>query len=608
MRSFAAPAARMWTALADTRRYNEASGLPRQRIEERVAPDGTVVFVARARFGPFELVWDDLPCNWITGRWFEHARLFHGGPFRSLTARFDLTPEGAGCHGYYRLEVEPRGVLGRLILAAGFMRGAERGFRRLAAQAEAFARGSAELPFQPPPPRLPAVARERALRIGRELDTDAYGHDLARRLVDLVLSGPETELEHLRPLALARRWNVPPRHAVELCLEATRLGLLQLRWSLLCPRCRGAKADSASLDRLPSGAHCGTCNIDYGRDFARNVELSFAPDEAIRPTASGEFCLLGPMTTPHIWAHLTLEPGERRIVRDVPGPGLWRLRTLEAGGQQDVDVGEGGFPAVAVVEGGVESGPPPGDGTLALENHSQKARTVVIEDRRWTRDVLTADRAASFQAFRDLFSAEVLRPGDEVGIERVALLFSDLRGSTALYTAIGDAGAYHLVREHFAYLAAIVREHDGAIVKTIGDAVMAAFHEPTRALEAAIAMQERVQSLNARTGRPVVLKLGLHAGPCIAVTLNDRLDYFGTTVNLAARLQGQSRGEDVVLSDALAADPDVVPMLEGLAPTHEQARLKGFVEPVGFVRLAFPEPAVTPPDTPTGASTGPAPV
>ena len=107
---------------------------------------------------------------------------------------------------------------------------------------------------------------------------------------------------------------------------------------------------------------------------------------------------------------------------------------------------------------------------------------------------------ATLQAFRDLFSTEVLRPGDEVAIGRVTLLFSDLKGSTALYEAVGDAAAYHLVRAHFAYLAAIVREHDGAIVKTIGDAVMAAFHEPLQALRAAIAMQERVASFNADTG------------------------------------------------------------------------------------------------------------
>ncbi len=586
---FDAPPARVWAAMADTRRYNEALGLPRYRIEERPLDDGNIAFVGRARAGPLELVWDDLPCNWITGRWFEHRRRFHGGPFRMLTARFTLTADDPGCRADYRLEVVPRGALGRLVLALGFMRGAERGFQRLAGEAEAFARGAAALPFQPPPPRLPAASRERARRIAGELDGGPYGHGLADRLVDLVVLGPETEIEHLRPLALARRWQVPARHALELCLEATRLGLLQLRWSLLCPRCRGAKAGSASLDRLPSGAHCGTCNIDYGRDFARNVELSFAPAEAIRPLDAGEFCLLGPMSTPHIWAHLTLGPGERRLVAGGPGPGLWRLRTLEAGGQTDLTVLDTAFPTVVVMGSRVESGPPPPEGGLALENRSEAPRTVVIEDRRWTEEVLTADRATSYQAFRDLFSAEVLRPGDEVGIERVALLFSDLRGSTALYSAIGDAGAYRLVREHFAYLAAIVREHDGAIVKTIGDAVMAAFHEPAQALRAAIAMQERVQAFNARTRRPIVLKLGLHAGPCIAVTLNDRLDYFGSSVNLAARLQALSRGRDVVLSQAMAGDPEVAPILEGFPSADEQAQLKGFSEQVDFVRLRFPE-------------------
>jgi class 3 adenylate cyclase len=115
--------------------------------------------------------------------------------------------------------------------------------------------------------------------------------------------------------------------------------------------------------------------------------------------------------------------------------------------------------------------------------------------------VLTADRVATLQAFRDLFSDQVLRPGDEVGIRRVTLLFSDLRGSTALYDAIGDAAAYRLVRDHFAYLAAIVREHEGTVVKTIGDAVMAAFHDPAEGLKAAIAMQERVASFNATAGR-----------------------------------------------------------------------------------------------------------
>jgi len=94
------------------------------------------------------------------------------------------------------------------------------------------------------------------------------------------------------------------------------------------------------------------------------------------------------------------------------------------------------------------------------------------------------------------------------------------------------------------------------------------------------------------------VKIGLHCGPCIAVTLNDRLDYFGRTVNLAARLQGESRGGDIVLSEAMAADPGVAMVLDKLSASSERALVKGFAEPVGLRRVrtvvSAPSPGLSP--------------
>ncbi|MFQ5467640.1 MAG: adenylate/guanylate cyclase domain-containing protein, partial [Kiloniellaceae bacterium] len=194
-------------------------------------------------------------------------------------------------------------------------------------------------------------------------------------------------------------------------------------------------------------------------------------------------------------------------------------------------------------------------------------------------DALTADRVTALQAFRDLFSDQVLRPGDEVSIRRVAIMFTDLRGSTALYDRVGDAEAYRMVRRHFAALAAIVRAHDGAVVKTIGDAIMAAFSEPAAAARAALQIQEESDDPN------LVIKVGLHQGSSIAVALNDRLDYFGSAVNMAARLQAQSTGGDIVLSLAMAEDPAVRPLLAGLDLGNETVDLRGFPTPVPFVRV-----------------------
>ena len=168
-----------------------------------------------------------------------------------------------------------------------------------------------------------------------------------------------------------------------------------------------------------------------------------------------------------------------------------------------------------------------------------------------------------------MFSDEVLRPGDEVAIGTVTLMFTDLKGSTALYDRVGDAQAFHMVREHFAVLAKTVREHDGAIIKTIGDAVMAAFADPAKRCG------RRWRSSPPRP-EGLAIKLGLHSGACVAVTLNGRLDYFGSTVNLAARLEGLSQGGDIVLSDRLASDPAVSAVISPLNSVAESAELKGF--------------------------------
>jgi len=186
-----------------------------------------------------------------------------------------------------------------------------------------------------------------------------------------------------------------------------------------------------------------------------------------------------------------------------------------------------------------------------------------------------------------MFSEATLRPGDEAAVGQVALLFSDLRGSTALYERVGDSMAYNIVRDHFAFLAAIVRDHDGAIVKTIGDAVMASFGDPADAVRAAIAMQRRIVEFNEahENHRDLSIKLGVHCGSSIMVSLNERLDYFGSTVNMAARLQGQSEGDDIVLSRAVADDPAVKPLLAGLGVREESVLLKGFDKPVGFTRI-----------------------
>ena len=577
--TFDLPPSELWPVLADTNRFNEAMGLPPYVLEETPQPNGTVLRRGKGKAAGFTLEWEEKPYEWIEGRHFRQSREFTKGPFRRFGPVFDLEPDGkGGSKVSYALEYEPLTLTGRLF-GARLAKQAGGVVEKRILEAVAFAKGERPTWFDIAPPELPEGARERAAALAAEIDRSPYGNGLGARLADVVLTGMATDLVHLKPKKLAHDLAVPQRAAIEACLAGTRAGLLTMKWDLLCTNCRGAKLTASALSELPRGAHCPSCNIDYDRDFEKNVELSFAPAPAVRPLGVGGFCLSGPMATPHVAVQLLLAPGEKRSVAlDLPA-GSYRLRTLHPGSFADVEHLGGAFPGLRVTEKGVEALPPGQAGTIAFVNDAGFELAALIEDRTWTREALTAPEVISLQAFRDLFAEATLRPGDEAGVSQVALLFSDLQGSTALYERVGDAAAFNMVREHFALLASIVRDHDGAVIKTIGDAVMASFGDPAHAVKAALAMQARI------VDHDLVLKLGVHAGPSVVVTMNDRLDYFGSTVNMAARLQGQSAGGDIVLSRAVADDPAVQPLLTAVAAREESVPLKGFADPISFVRL-----------------------
>lgn len=585
---FAAPPDRLWQLLADTARFNEASGLGKYQLEELPQADGSVLRIGRSKVMGFALEWEERPYEWLEGAHFRQTRVFRKGPFSRFGVSAELTPEAPGrTRVDYVMQGTPANIFGHALIA---LRQIDRAFRHMSDLVELAGRhAEADLagpaPFEMPPSALAPGGRERLEAARGRLAAGPYGHGLADRLAALVAEGPDVDVAAIRPLKLARDWGVERLAAIELALAATREGLLRLSWDLLCPRCRGAKRSVTALDQLPRGAHCPSCNIDYGTDFTENVELSFQPAPAIRPVMAGGFCIAGPMSTPHVVMQQIVGPGETREIPAGLPVGHYRLRTIDPG--ETVDFVHDGGPLPGFVAEGAgarlgETGP-----GIRLANCDGRERVLVLERRDWRSDALTAKAVTSLQAFRDLFADQVLRPDEDVAIDSVALMFTDLEGSTALYQRIGDGAAYHLVRDHFAFLGEAVRRHEGTLVKTIGDAVMASFADPAQAVAAALSVQRHVGAFNAgQAGAGIRIKMGLHLGPCIAVTMNGRLDYFGSTVNLAARLQGQSGGGDVVISEALAADPAVRPLLEPFAPAHERAALKGFAEPVPFYRLA----------------------
>lgn len=216
---------------------------------------------------------------------------------------------------------------------------------------------------------------------------------------------------------------------------------------------------------------------------------------------------------------------------------------------------------------------------------NETIRSDAKEDLAWRQKIdqqygyFTGHQLLTVQVFRDLFVNEPLPTNESFQIRKMTLLFTDLVGSTALYARKGDPLAYGLVREHFCILQEVINQHKGSIVKTIGDAVMAVFATSDQALQAALQTQKAMQRFNRERKLlkedQLHLKVGLHTGPCLMVTLNDRLDYFGTTVNVAARVQASAKLREILFTDEVISSLTTLQLLDSVRLSKERLILRG---------------------------------
>jgi class 3 adenylate cyclase len=126
-------------------------------------------------------------------------------------------------------------------------------------------------------------------------------------------------------------------------------------------------------------------------------------------------------------------------------------------------------------------------------------------------------------------------------------------------------------------------------VKTIGDAVMAAYPDATRAVHAALDMRGAIERFNeTQPERPVLLKIGIHHGAAIAVTLNDELDYFGQTVNIASRVQEMADAAEIWVTEDVWRYPGVEALLEPYPSEQRTAEFRGIEEPIAVLRIGSP--------------------
>ena len=440
--------------------------------------------------------------------------------------------------------------------------------------------------------------------------------DAVDAIEHLIHEAPDHELNRINTLTFAAKHHLDEESTIAAFLHAARLGLFELSWNVLCPGCGGVMDAGASLKSLKKEEYsCALCAAGYEPTLDEMVEVTFTVSPRVRKIAAHEpdklpmpeylrqiFWSSG-VDLPEDFEKLLeeimldsveLPPGERVILSLQLPPAFVIIFDPVTHATQFAEVkGEATRErqnlALILTEQPAENETlelHPGPVRLLLENHT-KRRTLpavwlandalhgLMEHRR---PFLTAKRLLTNQTFRDLYRTETLDIDQRLKITSLTFLFTDLKGSTELYERVGDLVAYDLVREHFRVLNEIVASEAGAVVKTIGDAVMATFPTPDHAVAAALRMREAMRMLNEQRGHEdLLLKIGIHEGPCLAVVLNERQDYFGQTVNIASRVQNLADSRSIYATGTVIENPEALEIIEtqGLHPTLQKTTLRG---------------------------------
>ena len=445
------------------------------------------------------------------------------------------------------------------------------------------------------------------------------------RLEALLRLPDDFALYRVNPLSFAAEKGITDQEAVDLFLHATKLGIFRMNWLILCTSCGDVVESFGNLRAMHSHFRCSMCHADNEASLDDMIQITFTVSPALRdiPYNRPETLPIEDFFFKHHFSQdavmpdgsravdtmklmakvsAYLEPGEKkRFPLDLSKGALTGYDALNktefyikiagagsAGKKLSFELTENGYsrPEGEVSEGKFE---------LEFSNSTLKKGAVVLfympEGMGKTpaifRPYLSGKRLLTSQTFRDLFRSETIFGNEGLAVKDIVILFTDLKSSTALYDQIGDLKAFSLVQQHFDRLGKVIQANSGSVVKTIGDAVMASFANPEDAVTAALRMLEEIESFNKEYGsRVLILKIGIHRGPLIVVTLNDKLDYFGQTVNLAARIQKLADSEEIFLSREVYSDAAVSGLLKGFDVIPQHVQLKGILEKVQVLKVA----------------------
>ncbi len=560
----------LWPHVTNTERLNRAAGLP--AVEYRIVKDPVrgIRRFGSFRLGGIKIEWEEHPFEWIEGSKMGVVREFSSGPFKWFMNTVELkpNPEG-GSRLIHKVQIEPRNTLGRVVstIEAGWKGGKalDRIYKRIDESVQATLQSSQVFDAFEKPISVSRWKRSRIESRADEMIRMGADPEATEKLAEYVISAATQELNKIRPTALAGRLGIRSTVMLDTCLIAAKANLLVLQWDILCPTCRVATKSETILSRIKQHTDCESCDTQFQSNIGNAIELVFRVHSELRDLENGRFCIGGPWHAPHVVTQIRIAPKEHMSVPirlsqgdyylrciGSAAPTLFSVRTGASEHRIEYRVPESDGPRVSEIvnEGFV---------TLVLSNESDVARTVRLERTIERDNSVTATEISAHPRFRELFPDQSFDPNSPITSEELSLLVSQVNNMDQLYQSLGDYEAYDLIQQLLKELEREIIQARGALVKTVGELVLASFQDCESACQAAISIQRLIKSKY--SSQQIKNGICVHRGQTLIAHQNGRLDYFGATIRKLSNLVTQA-DDAALFTDSVYSDPVVCQALK----------------------------------------------
>lgn len=371
-------------------------------------------------------------------------------------------------------------------------------------------------------------------------------NELQEFLASIISSFDDDELYKLQVPELAERFNFDQDELLNAFLIASKIGLYEINWDVICPHCKGKRSRSHQLADILEEDECKPCKLKFKVDSLNKIDVNFTVNPKYREVREVSFCAAEPAKKPHILYNDLIKPKTQITINNELSKKHYRLRSIGIDGENIIDVSDPTNEKVEIFLSKTQLFKSAKNASINVFNNTDKELNIIFESLEEPKYALNPLRVFNNKIFKDLYKDQKLNAGVQLSLPDQIILFSDVVDSTKFYQSAGDKEAFKQIHQHFKIMKKVIDKHQGIIIKTIGDAVMATFKNVDAAINAS---KEIIEEIEKDSICHLKLRFSLHAGPVIAVNHNTGIDYFGNTVNLSAKLQAISNANELALSE-----------------------------------------------------------